>query len=504
MVFGVILRCHQIIIPFLMRTAMLYMMGVQYLGLNSLFTSLLQVLNLAELGVGSAMIYSMYRPIAEDNQTQICALLRLYRLYYRIIGLAVLGLGLLFLPFLPALVKSDVPNDLSLTILYLLNLGATVLTYWLFAYRTSLLQAHQREDLVSKVGLITSSIQYFLQLLVIIFLKNYYLYLTVSLVTQVLNNIIVALVSKRIYPEYKPQGSLSKESRADINQRIRDLFTAKLGGVIVNSADTIVISAFLGLTALAVYQNYFFIISAVTSFIAIIFAACTAGIGNSLVVETPQKNYRDLQKFTFIIVWISGFCACCFLCLFQPFMRLWVGSELMLDFGAVICLCIYFFVYEINQMLNMYKDASGIWHKDRFRPLTTALSNLFLNLLLVNHWGIYGVILSTVLSTVFVGMPWLLHNLFTHIFNTGNLKGYLSTFFKYIIVVILCCALTYLICTCIPLTGIPEIVTKLLICLFIPNTAFFLVYRKTQEFVDAVLLLAKMTNGRLDLSRIMK
>lgn len=504
MVFGAMLRCYQIVIPFVMRTVMLYVMGVEYLGLNSLFNSLLQVLNLAELGVGSAMIYSMYKPIAEDDRDQICALLRLYRMYYRMIGVAVLTIGLAMLPLLPMLVKSDVPADLSLTVLYLLNLGTTVLTYWLFAYRTSLLQAHQREDLVSKVGLMASTVQYALQIIVIVTLKNYYIYLIISLASQVMNNIMAAVISRRIYPTYKPRGILPKDKIKAINQRIRDLFTSKLGAVIVNYADTVVISAFLGLTALAVYQNYFFILSAVISCIAIIFGACTAGVGNSLVVETKSKNFQDLSKFTFIITWIAGFCACCFLCLFQPFMEIWVGRELMLEQSAVVCLSIYFFVFELNQLLNMYKDAAGIWHKDRFRPLTTALSNLVMNLLLVNYWGIYGVILSTVLSTVFVGMPWLLHNLFTSLFEPHELKGYLKKLLHYAAVIVASCAVTYFVCGLIPLTGWAGLLGKLGICLVLPNAIYCLVYRGTKEFKEAVQLLKKVTNGRLNLSHIVK
>ena len=152
-------------------------MGVQYLGLNSLFTSILQVLNLAELGVGSAMVYSMYKPIAEDDGERICALMKLYRTYYRIIGLVVGIIGIIILPFIPKLIKSDLPEDVNVYILYLLHLSATVFSYWLFAYKNSLLQAHQRNDVISKVTFIFETIKYAIQLLILIFLKNYYIYI---------------------------------------------------------------------------------------------------------------------------------------------------------------------------------------------------------------------------------------------------------------------------------------------------------------------------------------
>ena len=159
-IFGGVLKIYQILIPFLMRTAMIYFMGVQYLGLNSLFTSILQVLNLAELGVGSAMVYSMYKPIAEDDEITICALLKMYKKYYNIIGLVIAIVGIIVTPFVPQLIKSDLPAELNIYILYLMNLGITVLSYWLFAYKNSLLQAHQRIDITSRVTLVTNTVQY--------------------------------------------------------------------------------------------------------------------------------------------------------------------------------------------------------------------------------------------------------------------------------------------------------------------------------------------------------
>ena len=371
--FGIILKVYQIAVPFIMRTAMIYFMGVQYLGLNSLFASALQVLNLAELGVGSAMVYSMYKPIAEDDNTTICALMNLYRTYYRAIGMIIAVVGVVLTPFISKLISGDVPSGINIYILYLLNLGATVLSYWLFAYKNSILQAQQRTDVVSKVTLVTSTIQYALQLFVLWAFKNYYLYVLVMLATQAITNVATALVADELYPQFKPSGSLPKQEVSKINHRIKDLFTSKIGAIIVNSADTIVISAFLGLTALAVYQNYYFILTSIMGFITVIFSAVTAGIGNSLVVETKEKNFQDLNVFTFIICWIAGFCSCCFLNLYQPFMELWVGKDLMLDYAIVICFVIYFYVYEVNQLLNTYKDAGGIWHKDRFRPLVTAI-----------------------------------------------------------------------------------------------------------------------------------
>ena len=490
-IFGVILRAYQIIVPFLMRTAMIYLMGVQYLGLNSLFTSVLQVLNLAELGVGSAMIYSMYRPIAEDDNTTICALMKLYRTYYRLIGLIIAVVGCILTPFIPKLISGDIPQGINIYILYLLNLGATVLSYWLFAYKNSILQAHQRTDIVSKVTLITNTIQYVLQLFVLWIFKNYYLYVIVMLVTQALTNIVTAIMADKIYPQFKPKGELHKEEIHQINQKIRDLFTAKLCGVVVGSADTIVISAFLGLTTLAVYQNYYFIMNSICGFITVIFSAITAGIGNSLVTESSEKNYNDFKKFTFIICFILCICCCCFVGLYQPFMKLWVGKKFMLSFSFVILFCILFYCLELAMVWATVKDAAGLWHSDRFRPLIGACANLIMNIVLVQVIGLYGIILSTVFSYIFISMPWLIHNLFKFLYNE-SLKVYLKDLSMYILVAILATTITTIICRKITFVGIFELVFKGIISIIIPVSIEILCYRKKEEFKESIKLVKKM------------
>lgn len=503
-VFGIVLKVYQIVIPFVMRTAMIYLLGVQYLGLNSLFTSVLQVLNLAELGVGSAMVFSMYKPIAEDDHTTICALMKLYQLYYRVIGIIIAVVGLAITPFITKLINGDVPADINVYVLYLLYLAATVASYWLLAYKNSILQAHQRTDIVSKVTLVTNTIQYVLQFLVLWLLKNYYAFVIVALFTQVLTNIVTAIAADRMYPQYKANGKLRKETVAEINQRIRDLFTSKVGSIIYDSADTIVISAFLGLTMLAVYQNYFVILNSITGFVLIVLGSCTAGIGNSIIVESKEKNYNDFKKFTFIISWIAGVCSCCLLCLYQPFMEIWVGKELMLPFACVVCFTIYFFVRQLNLLFNMYKDSSGMWHEDRWRPLVAALTNLVLNLILVQYIGIYGIVLSTVIAILGVGMPWLLHNLFSVIFERKYMLEYLAFLFKLVLESLSICVASVFLCSKIVLAPWLTFGIRLFICITVPNVLFILLNIKGEEFKGTIELFDRMTKGNLKLMRFMK
>lgn len=502
-VFGIILKVYHIIVPFLMRTAMIYLLGVQYLGLDGLFASILSVLNLAELGVGSAMIYSMYKPIAEDDSKTICALMRLYKIYYRIIGMVVLCGGLILCPFIPKLISDDIPDGLNVYILYLLNLAATVLSYWLFAYKSCLLQAHQRSDLISKITLIAHTVRYLLQLVFLFLFKNYYYYLIVALVTQLLINIFTAVVADRLFPNYKAVGVLPKPVKDGINRKIKDLFTAKIGAVIVDSVGTIVISAFLGLSILGIYQNYFYIVTALTGLINIVMTSCMAGIGNSLITENENKVFGDFKTFSFIISWIAGFCTAALLVLYQPFMKLWVGSENMFDFSAVICFCVYFCIKQFNTLLNIYKDAAGMWHKDRFRPLVTALSNLAMNLIMVQFWGIYGVLLSTIISMLVIGMPWIINNLFTELFSKKQMLEFLKQLSEYVLVIVLLSCVSYAVCSSIKIDGIIGIGIRLILVAVIFNISYFLAFFKSKEFKNVLKIINRLTKGKISfLSRM--
>lgn len=254
----------------------------------------------------------------------------------------------------------------------------------------------------------------------------------------------------------------------------------KLGMVLVSSADSIIISAFLGLRDNAIYNNYFMILTAAMGIVKVVFVSVTAGIGNSILTESKEKNYVDLKKLSFIIAWMAGFCSAALLCLYQPFMKIWAGENRMLSFSVVVCFVVYFFVDQVNQILITYKDAAGIWHEDRFRPLVTALVNVILNVILVHVIGIYGVILSTVISVLVVGMPWILHNLFTALFKRSMME-YVRELLYYSAVTIVVCAVTYQVCRFIPDGGILWLIVKGMASFVISNLLMLGAYFKQEE-----------------------
>lgn len=484
--FGVLNRITMILFPFAIRTVMLYILGSEYLGLDSLFSSILSFLSLAELGVGSALVYSMYKPIAENDPDLICALLNLYRRLYRYIGTFIFGVGVVLIPFLPKLVKGDCPPDINLYVLYAVYLLNTVLTYWMYGYKISLLSAHQRSDVESKYMLLLQSGMYLLQIAALFLFRNYYWYILWLPVFTIVFNLVISRVTDRMYPDYKCRGEISREKQNDIKKKVAALFGTKANSVVLHAMDNIVISAFLGLTMVGLYGNYYYIMTAIVGMIAIVYNSMTAGIGNSLETETIEKNYYDFNVLTFANFWLVSFCSVSLLCLYQPFMKIWVHENNMLDMLVVVLLVVYFYVYQIRKVILTYKDAGGIWWEDRYRPYISMVVNLVGNFIMVQIIGIYGVILSTIISML-VSIPIENYTVFKYIFHKPSGEFYLKNFL-YAALAAALCAVTFWLCSFMP-EGIVGLAARAAICLIVPNGIIIVLFHKTKEFNHARKLL---------------
>ena len=486
---GMISKLVHMGMPFITRTALLYILGTEYLGLSGLFSSLLSFLSLAELGVSNALVYSMYKPIADEDEQTVCALLNLYRKLYRMIGLVILPAGLVCVPFLRHFISGDVPADVNLYVLYGIYLGNTVCSYFLFAYRSSLLTAHQRIDVTNVIDSTVSAVVWAVQIGMLLVLRSYYAYVIFMPISNVVGNLIRLYWTKKLYPQYTPKGKVDPALEKSIYKKIKALMGAKISTTVLHSSDNLVISAFLGLTMVTVYENYHFLMSSVGGFLGIVYSVILPGVGNSLVTETREKNYRDFKKFVFLNNWIVGWCAVCFICLYQPFMKLWVGETLMLPFSVVVLIVIYFILYQGRKVVITYKDAAGLWWEDRFRPFVMAATNLFSNLIMVRFIGIWGIVLSTVLSLC-VSVPWETWTVFRHVFKRSA-GEYYRTLGRFLAVVTLASAVTLGVCQ-VCSEGIGAILVRGGICAVVPNVIFYLAFRRQEEFAEAKALVLRL------------
>jgi len=483
--YGMLNRIVLMLLPFIIKTIMIKKLGAEYLGLNNLFSSILQVLSLSELGVGTAMVYSMYRPMAENNQDELCALLNLYRKFYSIIGCVILVLGLSIMPFLEHLISGSYPESLNLYALYLIYLINTVLSYFLFAYKKSLLEASQQNSIESKINTVVSLFMYVLQIIALLVTSNYYVYIIFMPLSTLAINIIRNRMVNRMYPDIVCRGEMDKSFIKALYKKIGALIGHRIGTTVITSADSIVISAFLGLQVLAIYGNYYYILSSLIAIVTIFYTATTASIGNSLITADEKKNYRDFSTFTFLNIWLVGWFSICLLCLYQPFMKIWMGEELMFPMHMVVLLVIYFYSWLSRRIGLTYKDAAGLWAEDFWKPYVGTVVNLVCNIALVVTIGIEGVVVSTIVVMAFIYFPWETKVLFRNLFHHG-MKEYVVKYYFYALVTGCAAVVTYSVTNKVLIGGISGLLIKGLICCVIPNILFLFAYFGTREFKDSV------------------
>lgn len=487
---GVTNRAIQVLLPFITRSVIINVLNAQYLGLNSLFTSILQVLQLSEMGFGVAMVYHMYKPIAEDDQKTINALLNLYRKVYRIIGFCILGIGGALIPFLPYLIKGgNYPSDINLTLVYSIELFSTALTYFLFGYKQSLLIAYQREDVKSIIILATQIGLQGAQIAMLFLTHNYYAYVLCMPVFAAVNNLWIGFMTKKMYPEAKCEGQLDKTVIGSIKKLVAGSFIQKACATTRNSLDSICVSSFLGLTLTGIYNNYFVILNSVRMVTYIMIDSLAGGIGNHVALKTADENYQELKKTDFLYMLICGWCSIALLCLFQPFMQLWMGDDMMLPISSVILFAFYFYTTKIGDIKSNYTTARGLWWKMKWRSIGETVVNLVLNIVLGLVWGINGIIVATAISLIVCNFFWGASILFDDYFDKAKLKDYFFYHFKYLIITSVFGAITYFACYFIPLKGVLGLAVKLGVCLVLPTALYLLAYGRTTIFKESVKIL---------------
>ncbi len=494
---GLVNRFVRLLSPFIIRTIIVRVLGEQYLGLSSLYVSILDVLNLTELGIGAAIVYSMYKPVAEEDTDKICRLLAFYRKCYHVIGFVVLGIGLVVLPFVPHLIEGEYPDTINIYYLYLIYLVNTVISYFMYAYKNALLSATQRTDVTNSASTVVGIIQFVLQAIALLVTYNYYWYAICLPIATVINNLLTAYLTSKLYPEYVCKGSIASEEKKGLFQNVKGLVYQKVGGVVLKSVDSVVISMFLGLAILARYENYILIINAIVSFLGILQSALIPSVGNSIVTEDKTKNLHDYRKLNFLMMIVCAWCSICLLCLFQPFMRLWMGEKRMLSDGMVVLFAIYFFIHHWMDMTYVYLEAAGLWWDRRYFTLVAAGVNLGSNLLLVNLIGLPGVLISTIISVLFVYDIADVHVLSKSYFDDVTVKREQVVIqIRYLIKFLFIAAIILFVCRLFSFGNVVTLIIRAAVCVTLLPFLLFLAYRNEREFSEAKLLLSGILKKR--------
>lgn len=398
---GLISKFSMLILPFVVRTIIIYKLGSKYVGLGSLFTSVLQVLNVTELGFASAIACTMYEPIAKKDVQRVIESVTLLKTVYKIIGTVILTVGVLLIPFLHLLIRDGVSVDINIYLLYFLHLANTVVSYFFYGYKNTIISANQRYDVINRVNAIVALIRSVVQIIVLLLSSNYYLYVLMLPIFTIVSNIMVNNYANKLFPEFNVNTSYSLKGIDEIWRKISGIAIGRVSLMCRNSFDSIIISSLLGLTTVAIYSNYYLIFSSVTNVLAIVLTAMSASVGNSLALEVTEKNERDHIRFDFYYEVMVGFCTICLFLLYQPFMRLWVGEALAFPYMTVTLFCVYFFVNQLGQVRSVYSEAAGLWWHFRYLTVGEMIANLMLNIGLGYRFGVNGIILATIITAFF-------------------------------------------------------------------------------------------------------
>lgn len=473
---------------FFSRTMFIRYLTVEYLGVGDLFTNILSVLAMADLGMTSALNYALYKPLLNRDEVRLQEIMRFFKKIYLTISASVTILGLSLVPFLHLLVnlEQDIPHLTRYYILLLLGVSAS----YLFVYKSALITASQKEYLVTKIGMYTQTLRILLQIVVLYFFQSYTLYLLIHIIVELLDNLWVSKTANRLYPFLKKnKAQLAKIHRKEIFLNIRSIVIYRFGGILMNNTTNIFISIMVGTVFVGMYSNYMLIIGMIQMILSMFFSAMGASVGNKNATENKVEQENIFHLLTFINAWVVGFCTVCLNVLLSPFIQLWLGTEYVLPAGTVFIMCLGFYVSNLLLPIVLYRETTGIFKETKYVYLITAIFNLALCGLLGSHWKMAGILLAATIARLATNFWYEPKILYRKYFKKSP-KKYFTFLGKYSFLTALeLLALKWLFQQ-LQLSGFLAITVGLIGCLVLVNGINLLLFMKTKEFKTLMSYLA--------------
>lgn len=481
---------------FIMKTVFIKNLGIQYTGISALFSDILTVLSVAELGFGTAISYALYRPLFENDSEQIAKIMQLFRKIYRIIFSVVAFAGIVCLFFLDYIVK-DVPDiKENIHVIFIFFVLKTSVSY-LFVYKATLLEANQEKHIVSAIGIISCVAATVLEIIVIALFKNYSAYLVVMVAMVILQNGAVSLAAEHRYPALKvtPCEPLARDERKEIFKNVRALAVYKVSGALQRGVDSIIISAMLGTSYVGFLSYYKMIVNNVDSLFGQIFEAAKPSVGNLAVSEGSERQYYVFKNMCFIAFVIGNFIAVSLVTLMDPFIELWLGSDYVLGTEIAVILAADAYIITMVRPYESFRNANALFIQGKYRPAIMVVLNIVLSILLGRKYGMFGVLLATVVSRLLTHVwydPWLIYRMVFH----KPYIGYIRIKLVYLIVVVIDCILVYAVSGLISVTNLwIDFCLKALYCIVIPNIIVVLLFHNNREFKALAGYAGRIWNG---------
>ena len=484
-----------ILISLVSRKVFVMFLSAEYLGLNGLFSNILSMLALAELGVGIAIVYSLYKPIAEENFSEIKSIMRLYRTVYTTVGVFILVAGCALTPFLQFFIRDmpDIPNIRLIYLIYVINSA----TSYFFTYKRSLIIANQKWHIVTTYHYGLFFILNVAQMVVLWLTSNFIFYLLLQAAITLLENILLSRKANRLYPFLRETNvpPLPCEIKAEIKRNVFAMVFHKVGGVIVFSTDNILISKLVGLTAVGIYSNYMMIRQALNIVTGLVFQSVSASFGN---LNAQNSNKRTLEIFhiiNFAGAWIFGFCSTCLIVLINPFISLWLSNGYLFSTSIVLWFSLAFYVSGMRTACLTIREVMGLFWYDRYKPMFEVSINLIASVILGRKFGVAGILAGTVISTMttcFWVEPLVLYRHGLH----APVRTFFVRYGIYTLITVLAGAVTIVLCKFTPPSGIMGFGAKLAVCAVVPNAIFTACYFRTSEFKHLLSITMDMIRNR--------
>ncbi len=477
---NIIAQVTTIFLSFFSRTIFIDCLGEEYLGLNGLFSNIITVLSLAELGIGTAIVYTMYKPIAEGDTKKIAALVGYYRRLYSILALVVAGIGVAFYPFLDFFINID--GDIPyIKYYYFLFLIQTVSSY-LIVYKTSVLIADQKNYLITKNEIIGNFVSVICQIIVLKITRSYALYTIVHIVAGLAVNWLNSKKAVKHYPYILEKHILSREEKRNIWINIKSMFTYRVGGVILNNTDNLLISRFIGTGTVGFYSNYSMLISKVSNVVNLIFTSIQASLGNYNAEKEGRDLYGMFKIISFIEYWVYAFCSVSFCLLTNDFVTVWLGERFVLADNILYVCVLNFYIQGVLYPIWCYRNTTGLFKDTRLMMYFAAVINLILSIILGLKCGLFGVLISTAIARIATNLWYEPYILFKKYFNI-NVKKYYLIELDRIIKIGLFIVISQFLFNKIQIESVSILLTiKTCYCILLPNFLLWVENRKKAEY----------------------
>lgn len=478
---AVIGRMMAILLGFVSRVVFTHTLSTDYVGINGLFTDILNVLALSELGVGTAITYALYKPIAEKDIEKQKSLMQLYKSFYRIVAAIVCVAGLLVIPFMDVLIK-DQPAVDYLVLIYLMYLANSVVSY-LLIYKKTLIDAHQLSYITVLYQMFFQVLHNALQIVVLLVTKNYILYLSMLIICTIAGNICISRKADKMYPYLKDKNvkPLPKEEKDSIYQNIRAMLMHKVGNVIVNNTDNLLLSALVGTLSVGRYSNYFLVIGSVRQVLNQVFQGITASVGNMGVEESKERIHKIFDASFFVGQWMYGMAAICLYEAVDLFVGISFGEQYVFPVDVTLILCVNFYLTGMRQATLVFRDSMGLFRYDRYKSLAEAAINLVVSLILGHFYGTIGVFLGTMISTVTTSLWVEPYVLYKYRLQTSS-APYFVRYGLYAGVTILLGVGVHQLCGLITGNVWAMCFGRMLVSFVVVNLVYLVLYHRTREF----------------------